>query len=128
MFDFYQRRKLKAFLKMPITRIGLFVLAVLMTWSAYTRYQKAEIMAGRRHETEAEVQHLREQKVVLEKQVNYLKDERGIEAEMRRQFDVALPGEQVVVIVDDKNKNNATSSQSTTTSTQEDHPWYQFWE
>ena len=111
---------------MPITRIVLFVLAILMSWSAYNRYQKSEIMEGRRLEAEAEVQRLRDQKATLEKQVNYLKDERGIEAEMRRQFDVALPGEQVVVIVDDKD-TNASSSNESNTPVIEERPWYQFW-
>lgn len=112
---------------MPITRIVLMVLAFLMCWSAYNRYQKSEIMEGRRYEAEAEVQNLRDQKAALEKQVNYLKDERGIEAEMRRQFDVALPGEQVVVIVDDKDKN-ATSSSNQASPVIEESPWYQFWD
>ena len=98
-----------------------------MAWSAYTRYQKSEIMAARRYETEKEVQHLRDQKTSLEKQVNYLKDERGIEAEMRRQFDVALPGEQVVVIVDDKNKNGSSTDSQATSTAPEEHPWYKFW-
>jgi cell division protein FtsB len=127
VFDFYQRRKFKGFLKMPITRIVLLVLAFLMCWSAYNRYQKSEIMEGRRYEAETDVQQLRDQKTALEKQVNYLKDERGIEAEMRRQFDVALPGEQVVVIVDDEDKN-ATSSSNQGQAIIEERPWYQFWD
>ena len=113
---------------MPITRIVLFILAILMTWSAYNRYQKSQIMAARRFESEIEVQHLRDQKSALEKQVNYLKDERGIEAEMRRQFDVALPGEQVVVIVDDKNKQGSATTAAASTAPPAEHPWYKFWE
>ena len=125
MFDFYQRRKIKNFLVFPITRIILLTLAFLMSWSAYTRYEKSQLMSGRRHEVEAEVTRLKDQKTSLEKEVNYLSDERGIEAEMRRQFDVALPGEKVVVIVDPQNKQGSTST--TTQSVDTDHPWYMFW-
>jgi cell division protein FtsB len=125
MFDFYQRRKIKSFLTMPITRIVLLILALLMCWGAYTRYEKAELVKVRRVEAEQELQHLKGQKDALEKQVKYLSDERGIEAEMRRQFDVALPGEQVVVIVDPQ-KDNASSS-SSTKKFEEDVPWYMFW-
>lgn len=82
-------------------------------------------MSGRRHEVEAEVTRLKDQKTSLEKEVNYLSDERGIEAEMRRQFDVALPGEKVVVIVDPQNKQGSTST--ATQSVDTDHPWYMFW-
>jgi cell division protein FtsB len=125
MFDFYQRRKIKSFLTMPITRIILLILALLMCWGAYTRYEKAELVKVRRVEAEQELEHLRGQKEALEKQVKYLSDERGIEAEMRRQFDVALPGEQVVVIVDPEKKESTTST--STTKVEEDVPWYMFW-
>jgi cell division protein FtsB len=110
---------------MPITRIVLLILALWMCWAAYTRYEKAELVKVRRVEAEQELVHLRGQKEALEKQVKYLSDERGIEAEMRRQFDVALPGEQVVVIVDPQ-KGDASSSTSTK-QTEEDVPWYMFW-
>lgn len=125
MFDFYQKRKLKSFLASPVTRGFLFVLVVLMSWSAYTRFQIAREMAGRRAEAEAETERLREQKAGLEGQVQYLSDDRGIEAEMRRQFDVALTNEQVVVIVEPEGgETNASSS----TYQQESKPaWYEFW-
>ncbi len=110
---------------MPITRVVLLILALLMCWGAYTRYEKAELVQVRRVDAEKEVAHLKEQKETLEKQVKYLSDERGIEAEMRRQFDVALPGEKVVVIVDPKNNESSTSA--LTKKVGEDDPWYMFW-
>jgi cell division protein FtsB len=125
MFDFYQRRKIKSFLTMPITRVILLILALWMCWGAYTRYEKAELVKVRRVETEQELEHLKKQKEALEKQVKYLSDDRGIEAEMRRQYDVTLPGEQVVVIVDPQKAT--TSSASTSKAVEEDVPWYLFW-
>jgi cell division protein FtsB len=125
MFDFYQRRKLKTLLAAPITRIILAALVILMAWGAYTRYEIAKDMEHRRVEIEKDVERLRHQKEGLEKQVQYLKDDRGIEAEMRRQFDVALQNEQVVVIVEpDKGEIKATS---TTYQTDEEPAWYEFW-
>ena len=79
----------------------------------------------RRVQAEQEVVHLREQKEALEKQVKYLSDERGIEAEMRRQFDVSLPGEKVVVIVDPKKEES--SSSALTKKVDEGGSWYMFW-
>jgi MinD-like ATPase involved in chromosome partitioning or flagellar assembly len=54
-----------------------------------------------------------------------LSDDRGIEAEMRRQFDVALQGEQVVVIVEPEQTeiNNASSTYEIV----EEPAWYEFW-
>lgn len=122
MFDFYQRRKLRSFLSLPITRVVLFILAVLMLWAAYTRYEKLVMVAERRRVVEAEVEHLRQQKDSLKEEVDYLSDERGIEAEMRRQFDVALPGERVVVIVDPEKAPTTTPVRKNA-----DTPWYIFW-
>ncbi len=125
MFDFYQRRKLKTALAAPITRIILFVLVVMMSWSAFTRYQIAKDMEGRRESAERELNELKAQKASLEGQVQYLKDDRGIEAEMRRQFDVALDNEQVVVIVEpETDETNATDS---TYKKVEEPAWYEFW-
>jgi hypothetical protein len=56
-----------------------------------------------------------------------LSSERGIEAEMRRQFDVALEGEQVVVIVNDESNIMEGESVSSSTVKGDGHKWYQFW-
>ena len=82
-------------------------------------------MERRRHEVESDVVRLQGQKEVLEKQVRYLSDDRGIEAEMRRQFDVALDNEQVVVIVEPEKDEIKTSS--STYETAKEPAWYEFW-
>lgn len=125
MFDFYQRRKLKTALAAPITRIILFILVIMMSWSAFTRFQIARDMEGRRENAERELNDLRAQKEALDKQVQYLKDDRGIEAEMRRQFDVALDNEQVVVIVEPE--TDETNGMDSTYKKIEEPAWYEFW-
>ncbi len=79
-------------------------------------------MAERRELEEATVETLQKRKDDLEKQVQYLSDERGIEAEMRRQFDVALEGEQVVVIVDPPEPESSEQIVP-----EEEPAWYEFW-
>ncbi|MEY2665522.1 MAG: hypothetical protein RLZZ480_627 [Candidatus Parcubacteria bacterium] len=103
----------------------LAVLAILMAYSAYTRFEIAQNMAVRRTEVEADVERLKGQKETLENQVRYLSDDRGIEAEMRRQFDVALQNEQVVVIVEPE--DNETKTASSTYQESEEPAWYEFW-
>ncbi len=125
MFDFYQRRKFKTILSSKVTRVFLVVLVLLMGYSAYKRYSIAKDMERRRHEVESDVVRLQGQKEVLEKQVRYLSDDRGIEAEMRRQFDVALDNEQVVVIVEPEKDEIKTSS--STYETAKEPAWYEFW-
>lgn len=125
MFDFHQRRKLKTAISSPVTRIVLVVLVLMIGFSAYTRFEIAMEMQERRELEEGEVAKLRDKKAALEEQVRYLSDERGIEAEMRRQFDVALPNEQVVVIVEPE--HDETNVASSTYQDTEEHPWYEFW-
>lgn len=101
------------------------ILVLMIGFSAYTRFEIAMEMQERRKVEESEVAKLREKKATLEEQVRYLSDERGIEAEMRRQFDVALPNEQVVVIVEPN--HGETNASGTTYKETNEHPWYEFW-
>ena len=54
--------------------------------------------------------------------MEYLSGERGIEEEIRKHFDVAKEGEQVVIIVD-KEEEELTPTELI----EEVKPWYQFW-
>lgn len=127
MFDFYQKRKLRSVVNSPITQGVIVVLALWVGWSAYVRFDIAMEMRDRRVQAEQQATALETRKEALKKQVDYLSSERGIEAEMRRQFDVALPGEKVVVIVDKENEESPVEPLSTTTP-EEEKPWYHFWQ
>lgn len=127
MFDFYQKRKIRAVIHSPYTRGVLLFLAFWVGWSAYVRYDVAIEMKERAVAAEQEAAALQTRKAELEETVEYLSNERGIEAEMRRQFDVSLPGEQVVVIVEDEDEGPVIMPLSTTTDTGAEKRWYQFW-
>lgn len=124
MLDFHQKRKLRTILTSRYTQAVLLILVLIVGWSAYVRYEIAADMAERRYNLEDEASALEVRKLELEQQVDYLSHERGIEAEMRRQFDVALEGEQVVVIVDPEKDEEI---QPLSTSTSQKNAWYQFW-
>ena len=78
----------------------------------------------RRVAAERELKELKMRAAALESKVDYLEDDRGMEAEIRGRFDVVKEGEQVVIILDDE-----TEPQATVTNTEivEDEPWYKFW-
>lgn len=83
-------------------------------------------MGERRLELEQEAAALRAQKEELQAEVQYLSNERGIEAELRRQFDVAKDGEKVVVIVEEETTTD--EFESITVAEEETQPrWYEFW-
>jgi cell division protein FtsB len=126
MFDFHQKRKLRNFVNSPYTQGVILVIALGVGWSAFVRYEIAMDMAERRVAAEQAAEALEAKKQALEEKVEYLSGERGIEAEMRRQFDVALEGEQVVVIVEEEVEEDQIMPLSTTTK-EEEKKWYQFW-
>ncbi|MCB9814846.1 septum formation initiator family protein [Candidatus Nomurabacteria bacterium] len=127
MFDFYQKRKLRTIINSPFTQGVILVMVLFVGWSAYIRYEIAVEMTERSEKAKQDVQALEEHKEKLSEQVKYLSNERGIEAEMRRQFDVALEGEQVVVIVDKEKEESLVQPLSTTTEPVA-KKWYQFWQ
>lgn len=126
MFDFYQKRKLRTVINSPITQGVILTLALMVGWSAYVRYDIAMEMRDRREQAEQQATALEARKEALEAKVEYLQSERGIEAEMRRQFDIALPGEQVVVIVEEDSDEPKVLPLASSTEEQEKR-WYQFW-
>lgn len=125
MFDFHQKRKFRTVVNSPITQGVLLLLVLTVGWSAYDRFSIAMEMNERRAEAELEAAALQSRKETLETQVEYLSSERGIEAEMRRQFDVALPGEQVVVILEEDEEPEVVPLASSSQPKQK--RWYQFW-
>mgnify|MGYP000904604994 CR=1 FL=1 len=123
MLQFYQKRSLRGWLHSPAVLIILGVIILFMMSVVYQRYTIEQEMVERREEAEAHLKELESRRADLEKKVEYLSNERGIEAEMRRNFDVARPGEQVVIILDEEKKPEIEPLPKTT----EEEPWYKFW-
>jgi cell division protein FtsB len=126
MFDFQQKRKIKSILNSRITQGLILLLVLAIGWSAFVRYEIAMEMRDRNIEAKQQASLLEARKEALETKVDYLSSDRGIEAEMRRQFDVALPGEQVIVIVEDEDDRLDVQPLNSATTTEE-RAWYQFW-
>jgi cell division protein FtsB len=123
MLDFYQKRKLRTICNSRITQGLLAVVAFIMLWNAFERYTIADAMGDRRALVEQEAATLEARKASLEAEVEYLRDERGIESAMRRQFDIALPGEEVVVILEDETKVEFEPLATTTATDSGWWPW-----
>ncbi len=124
MLDFYQKRKFRNIVNSRITQVALVVVLGSLILNAFERYTVASTMEERRVAVEQTAAALLIRKEALETEVQYLQDDRGIEAEMRRQFDVALPGEEVVVILE----NEATVEILPLATTTVSDGWWSWWQ
>lgn len=100
----------------------LVVIVIFLVMSVYERYTIEREMAARRATTEAEFATLEARREQLESKVEYLSGERGIEEEVRKNFDVAKDGEQVVILLGD-----GAAAPDEEAVIPVESPWYLFW-
>jgi cell division protein FtsB len=102
MFDFHEKRKIKSLLYSKLVIGALFMFAIFLSFSVYDRYVVAEDMKAKLDTKRHELEELKTRAQVLGSKVEYMKDDRGVEEELRNRFDVARKGEQVVILLDPK--------------------------
>lgn len=100
----------------------LLILAVWLAFSVYDRFVIEREMLERRNDKQAELDRLQNRKAELEAEVEYLGQESGVEAEIRKHFDVAKEGEQVVVLID-KTKDDQKSTSSSKVAPEKKSFW-----
>lgn len=113
MFDFHEKRKMRELLYSKPAIALLLALTILLCISAYNRYEIAEETKQKLEAKQAELDSLEARTKTLEAQVHYLKDDRGVEEELRSRFDVAKEGEDVVVLVDEPDKGGNQGATTT---------------
>lgn len=101
---------------------GLFI--VLMSISVFERYHVERNMSARTAEALSELEALQDREAVMREKVEYLQDDRGVEEEIRKNFDVARSGETVVIL---QGEVTPRSEATTEESDAPEYPWYQFW-
>ena len=125
MLQFYEKRSWRVILKSWWFVGVLGVVCLFLLYVVYDRYTIERDMAQRREDAEQKLETLKTRKASIEDKVEYLGSERGIEAEMRRNFDVAQPGEQVVIILDPEEDAGTVEPLSPVVT--DTPPWYIFW-
>ena len=106
MKEFQQRRKTRNFFYSRATQVVLLLLVVLLARSTWNVYQKSRESEARREIKEKELAELKSRAETLSREVARLNTPKGIEEEIREQFNVAKEGEQVAVILDEKNSTS----------------------
>ncbi len=101
----------------------LALLSILLILSVYKRFGVEREMAQRRNAVEQELLQLQQRKEQLQERVEYLEGERGIEEEIRKNFDVAKEGEQVIILTGQEEESLDIIDDIKI----EEYPWYIFW-
>ena len=92
----------------------VFLAALRGTWDVYW---KERTTRQDRRQAEQSLTELKARESKLATKVAQLKTDQGVEAELREQYDVGKPGEQLIVLVD------PTTDASSTGATQGRHWW-----
>lgn len=124
MFDFHEKRKIRSILYSKWLIACIFMLSALLSVSVYHRYTAAKDMRDKLETKKAELSELEQRAQALESKVEYLKNERGVEEELRNRFDVVKEGEQMVVLLDDREEGTS----KLTNPEEVDPPERSFWD
>lgn len=88
----------------PLAVLFLLGISVAFAFAVHDRYVVEREMAKRREKTEMELQRENEHLAKLSQEVERLNSDQGVEAEIRKNFDVAKEGETVVILVEGGDK------------------------
>ena len=90
MLEFYQKRSLRTVLHSPLALSIAVLICLGLARIVYDRYAIEQEMLVKRVDAESKLHDLEVRKADLEKKVQYLSNDRGIEAEMRRSPNASL--------------------------------------
>lgn len=107
MFDFNEKRKIRTLLYSKVSIGILLILTVILGVSVFERFQVSREMANKKNVVEEELEVLKQKASTLEVRVKNLQNERGVEAELRKRFDVVKEGEQMIIILDEEAEENS---------------------
>lgn len=122
MARFGKKKNLTEYLYTKPAVFVLLLVTVFLSTAVYQRFLIERKTASLQAEMEIQRQELLERKALLEEKVEYLSGDRGIEEEIRKHFDVAKEGEQVVILV-----GNEQPAAAAIAPVIEEEPWYIFW-
>ena len=99
------------------SHVSLIILAIIVfviVNATVNIHEKSVTSQQRLRDAEAELQKIKNHAEDVSKEINYLSDDKGIEAELRIKYKAVREGESVAVIIgDDSQLANAVSSSST---------------
>lgn len=110
MLDVYQKRKIRQFLYSKPFLVFLCVPVIFFTHVAFRAYTTAQEAKEKHLALAAELARLEERASMLSSDLATLNDPRGMEAELRKRYEVGKEGEELVVLVDEELPDDATNT------------------
>jgi cell division protein FtsB len=110
MLEFRQKRKVRRLIYSPITIVVLLVVVIVLakaTWNVHVKEAESRIYLDT---AQAQLDTVSASQSALAAQVAGLETPEGVETNIRSQFLVAKPGEQVAVIVGGDSSSSDLSS------------------
>ncbi len=112
MVEFNKKKTYRKYIYSPISLILLFIIAIIFIKAFIGVAQKERISSEYLERERSELVRLKNRQESLTKSVEYLKTDKGVEAELRSKFRMVKEGESVAVIVDDETEKLATTTSS----------------
>lgn len=120
MRELEQKRKYKRYLYTPVTMVILLIIIFFLARGVLSAREKERLSEERLARAKVEASELQAKYASTTREVNFLKTEEGVDAELRLKYRLVREGEGVAVIVDD---NPASAAQSL----RKISPWQKFW-
>lgn len=100
MSGFRQNHRLLHLWMFRLLTGGMAVVAIVLAQGVWGVYQKERETRHNRSQIETQLAALKSRDAELREEIAYLQTDRGVEAELRRQFEVGREGEKLLLIVD----------------------------
>ncbi len=101
MKEFQQRRMVRRLSHSKLVGVVALIILALMVKATYRIYHKYRASVSERALVEKRFKDIEERSVALTLTVERLRTDKGVEEEIREQFNMAKEGEEVAVITDD---------------------------
>ncbi len=111
-------------LKSRLVQLILIILIIFTLVQVYEQHQNTKLTIERRNLASVEYYSKETEKNDLAKNLTLLKDEQHIESEIRRYFDVAREGEEIVIILEPPPEEIEIQADN---YSYEKYPWFYFW-
>jgi cell division protein FtsB len=119
MQKFQAKRRFRKVIYSVPTLFLLLAAVLFLAYAVWGSYQKYQLSMTVLNEAERERDSVGARRATLEASIAKLSTDRGVEENLRENFQVAKPGEQVVVLLE--------STTTAATSTPVAKPWWKFW-